>query len=72
MPSACEECRFSTIGCQDNDICYLNNKEIYLDKKPDWCPLKPMPEKKQHTLYSVGAWNSGYNACIDEILGDKE
>lgn len=40
--------------------------------RPDWCPLKPMPEKKQHTLYSIGAWNSGYNACIDEILGDKE
>lgn len=71
MPKNCAECRFSTIGCQDNDICYLNNKEIYLEKKPKWCPLKPMPEKDNKSYfpdeYSDGH-RDGYNACIDEIL----
>ena len=57
--------------CEDDgDTVYLN--DLMMKAKPDWCPLKPMPEKKQNTLYSIGAWNSGYNACIDEILGDKE
>ena len=42
--------------------------------KPDWCPLKPVPEK-----YNMDAtydrdydmeYEYGYNACIDEILGE--
>mgnify|MGYP006356253557 CR=1 FL=1 len=55
--------------------------------KPDWCPLKPMPKKKKERYSmnrqtSTGHWETygeetdsvavGYNACIDEILGDKE
>ena len=32
------------------------------------CPLRKVPEKKQHTLYSIGAYNTGYNACVDEIM----
>ena len=75
MPKSCAECRFSTIGCQDNDVCYLNNKEIYLDKKPDWCPLRDLPQKKEREIvqedynggYSHGIVH-GYNSCIDEIL----
>lgn len=51
------------------------------------CPLKPMPEKKKER-YGMERQTStghretygeetdsvavGYNACIDEILGDKE
>ena len=42
--------------------------------RPDWCPLKPMPSKKDKPTKSesVACFNSGYNSCIDEILGDKE
>lgn len=39
--------------------------------KPDWCPLKPLPEKMTGVA-STGHWNSikaGWNACIDEITG---
>ena len=43
--------------------------------RPDWCPLNPMPEKKEtgktKDILEIFC-NIGYNACIDEILGDKE
>lgn len=38
---------------------------------PDWCPLKPLPEKMTGVA-STDHWNSikaGWNACIDEIAG---
>ena len=66
--------------CEDDgDIVYLN--DIMMKSKPDWCPLKPMPEKKELKNIECGYneysntefWEAvGYNACIDEILGDKE
>ena len=45
--------------------------------KPDWCPLKPLPEKydieaernKPHDIDCDWEFESGYNVCIDEILG---
>lgn len=45
------------------------------DNKPDWCPLKPMPNK-QATNLAIGidlvdgfkdGWNYGWNACLKEI-----
>lgn len=39
--------------------------------KPDWCPIKPINEKKDVknavTFADLG-WIEGWNACIDEIL----
>ena len=69
MPSKCEECNFHQYG-----ICHAKRKCITgtpkeLKSKPDWCPLKLIPEKKK---YDWQRYDKGYNACIDEILGDKE
>ena len=55
------------------------DEEVHLSN----CPLKPMPSKKQEKQYCSNGvfgintametrFNQGYNACIDEILGDKE
>ena len=71
-------CKFEPEGlCEyDGDTVYLN--DIMMKSKPDWCPLKPMPEKKEiygnnsYDLSYENAYTDGYNACIDEILGDKE
>jgi hypothetical protein len=57
--------------CDKDDVtAYIRN-----DTKPDWCPLKPMIEKKDRNKvvgdYLRGRCD-GYNTCIDEILGDKE
>lgn len=46
------------------------DEEVHLSN----CPLKPMPSKRS-TEYDPARnpyITDGYNACIDEILGDKE
>lgn len=76
-PENCNECELHALTKRDYD------KEFYctpigkiVDEfanngtKPDWCPLKDVPEKRdQKTVITYfDGWNSGYNACIDEIL----
>lgn len=53
-------------------FCRVNNRDITdLSIKPDWCPLKPLPEKRD-TKMTGADWNCGYNdgwnACVDEII----
>lgn len=82
MPSSCNECplfnsHYSDMTCRanGNGINYPYPK----DKRQDWCPLKPMPIKKEREVveenynggYSHGIVH-GYNACIDELLSEKE
>ena len=75
MPSSCSKCDF----CEHQDEgwlwCSRCKKAARAFDKPDWCPLKPMIEKKDKNKivgdYLRGRCD-GYNACIDEILGDKE
>lgn len=73
--------------CQKCTLCYeTENDDEYLccavgkllpdGEKPDWCPLRELPERKEtHTvleLHSNGRWTegmkAGFNACLDEIL----
>lgn len=55
------------------------------DNKPTWCPLIEMPKKIEYSLlFDTDEINGehkpntnfytkiGYNACVDEILGEKE
>ena len=76
---------YSDMTCRGNgrSINYPYPKEV----RQDWCPLKPVPSKKKER-YGMNRQTStghretygektdsvavGYNACIDEILGDKE
>lgn len=56
-------------------FCRVNNRDITdLSIIPDWCPLKPLPEKM---IIPRGARNmdgleyaAGYNTCINEITGE--
>ena len=73
MPRKCDECDF----CEHQDEgwlwCNRCEKTARAFDRPDWCPLKPIPEKR-HTLDDFWEMcaNIVRNACIDEILGDKE
>ena len=78
MPSGCVNCSlygYAVSRCNAKDK-FQNN--ISDDFKPDWCPLKPMPEKKMIEMvqedydggYSHG-FTHGFNACIDEICGKE-
>lgn len=82
MPSSCDKCplfgsHYSDMTCRGNgrSIDYPYPKEV----RQDWCPLKPTPEKigteealKMPRNGCISDVINSYNACIDEILGDKE
>lgn len=76
MPETCGECvmRHSTVswGYAWADVCRLNWKEHTGEGRPSWCPLKPLPKKRDvenaGTNYGEEPWFSdGWNACIEEI-----
>ena len=86
MPKYCIDCPCHFAG-MSTVVCGVKKKKLITDDietyKPDWCPLKPMPSKKQEKQYCRNglfgintametSFNQGYNACIGEILGDKE
>lgn len=58
---------------------FLKEEDYRVDKNTldENCPLREVPKKKNDnplasdTMYKYG-YAQGYNACIDEILGDKE
>ncbi len=79
-PESCFECNFlycdgdtNLDSCQAREEARPVDSETY--KKPDWCPLRKLPEKKEELSveeYEFGrlgkAFTSGWNACLDEIL----
>ena len=57
-------------------FCRVNNRDITdLSIRPDWCPLKPLPEKKEYIvpIDNVESHKDiiavGWNSCINEITG---
>lgn len=72
-PKNCIQCPLRELN-PDCEFCYGAGKDLDImlaHKKPDWCPLKQIPEKsdtrKARTL-TVLNWIEGFNACIDAIL----
>lgn len=87
-PENCYDCPFGTeycgnleyegrcelAGCLNSDM-RLITEELYdyeCESRPDWCPLKPLPEKfdneKDRKLGDFEPlFKIGWNACIDEI-----
>lgn len=58
-------------------FCRANIRDITdLSIRPDWCPLKPLPEKKEYIVPIDNVESQkdiiavGWNACIDEIAGE--
>ena len=65
---------FDEISCFDGRKLFT---EDFKTQRCYECPMKPMPEKRSlnytsdyHGLYRAEA--KGWNACIDEILGETE
>lgn len=75
----CETCPLfrRNIDYIPEDYCFngLGKREITdLRKKPDWCPIRDLPEKLEENVedYEESYYIGGWNDCIDEILkGDK-
>ena len=76
MPDNCKDCpcAYMTEGCFWDACQAMQNKQLennYEEKKPSWCPLREMPQKKEEIVYTslsgIGE-KKGWNACIDAIL----
>lgn len=83
MPERCADCplscplRNSPHAKNSYACCYLTLKDIsktdYYDKKPDWCPLRELPEYKKQFSDNGNTIekNAGFNECLDKILGKE-
>ena len=82
MPKCCNECAIcasyaeSAFSPREYWCTVSDNTDVDPYDKPKWCPLKPVPDKQ----YEGGTWTvngyiedgfaSGWNTCIEEILGE--
>lgn len=71
MPEDCTMCKFWN---SKDDECYATGvEELSLNSeeaKPDWCPLRELPEKSAHPEHcDNGRFDAGWNGCLDAIEG---
>ena len=85
MPESCDMCDFvddmqpprygeRTLYCSAPGIG--EDVTDYVECRPDWCPLRELPEKKEtvhpqecyENSYCTDEMKAGWNACLDRIL----
>lgn len=70
-PTNCGECEFHYQRLDGSYRCTRNkdagNIILLDDVPPSWCPLLPLPEKKD----SISMYGQGWNDCLDEIVKEK-
>ena len=63
--------------CLDYDVILMTEEHYDCESKsrPDWCPLKPLPEKDDfddlYDEYYTG-YHDGWNRCLEEIVGSQK
>ena len=85
IPESCSDCQLCTYdgdtnihigffcdGTINNGFGFVKipDEIVHNDLKPDWCPIKEFPEKKQWGEAFNGNVK-GWNDCLREILGDE-
>ena len=83
IPESCMSCpcyKETYTGWDDNwddggEWCGITGEAVYGYTDDEQCPIKPMPEKYSKALIIKGdtfneRYVDGWNACIDEILGE--
>ena len=72
MPECCADCccgYFERYTKELNLVCGATGEDANNVVKPDWCPLRELPEKANHPAYcDNGRFDKGWNACLDKIL----
>lgn len=73
MPESCADCPCSFFERDNpilNLICGVTQEDAYNVGKPDWCPLRELPEKKERRIGEHGErmFRAGFNACLNEIM----
>lgn len=78
MPRMCVNCSLSDVvenqEISDNPkmICHASRRYVHPSNKPNWCPLKPVPEYREIVNNyddKLNGIDEGWNDCLDEILG---
>lgn len=70
MPERCNMCDLRYTLPFGNKVCYIKLKGVTGQKRPDWCPLRELPEKKETNYYMNNKEKGiveGWNACLDVI-----
>ena len=70
MPKECDECPLYDGAW--GVYCMATNNPVKAEEKPSWCPIKPMPSKKDVDYskefdYQDGYYAEGWNDCLEEI-----
>ena len=78
MPSCCNDCSlvfsdnhgwWCPVRINDGEEIDVYKDYVEFHKKPDWCPLKPVPKQiKVNYGSDEQDWEKGYNSCLEEIL----
>ena len=83
MPESCKQCVFcrGLNACKlkkylvGDRICtvYTVDKQVMEGEKPDWCPLRELPEKileskSGYEKVTTSVKRAGWNECLDTIL----
>ena len=87
IPESCSECQLCSYDDIMGFVCcgLVNNETnefgfelieediVSNDLKPDWCPIKQLPEfeAKLGTYQEDWLYVEGYSACLNDILGDE-
>ena len=77
MPENCYDCKMAG-QLMNERVCRVNSSRVQQkgSGKPDWCPLRELPEKmktdRHQACYANSYWTdemkAGFNACLDEII----
>ena len=79
MPECCANCPCSFFERDNpilNLICGVTQEDAYNVGKPDWCPLRELPEKipeskSGYEKVTTSVKRIGWNECFDAILENK-
>ena len=80
MPDYCNDCYAMNMSLSGR-FCRAAEESLPVKaERPDWCPLRELPEKKETwvtlSCYPNGRWTedmkAGYNTCLDEILEERK
>lgn len=70
MPDYCNDC-YAVHMSQNGKFCRAAKEHLQPKaERPDWCPLRELPEKKELylSINNQKGHCDGWNACIDKIL----
>ena len=73
LPESCAFCDIGSITKSNGTIrCRATRLDVDDEIKPEWCPIKPIPQKKKK--YGIDSrrlksFKNGWNAAIDKMMG---